>query len=676
MASLNTLRVKFGLVLSIIIALALLAFILSLKNEMGFSGNDPKVGEIDGTKIHYSEYYNQYEAIKAQNNVQESDEQQSAALANAVWQSLISKYVVTPGFSQLGLRFSESERMDMISGRYPSQTLYQAFADPSTGNYNVAAVSEFLAQAETDPQARQMWAQLVEQLRSEREAQKYFALLRGGAYVNALEVANGVEGANKSFSGKWAVKRYASVPDSLVTVSASDLKNYYNAHKNGFRQTPNRTVSYVLFEVAPTEDDLLAIEKKAGEVAAEFAEAEDIRAFVRADVHGALTDNYLSAAQLPADEAEALMAGKMYGPVLKNNEWSMARVVDVKTAPDSLGIRHIVLNYNDRALADSLLGVLRNGGDFADLATRYSLYSATAANGGEVGVLPFASFTGEFAEKLAGAKTGDIVEVSTGDVLQLMQVYRAGKPEKHVMVASIVYPLEASEATRRDIHNQAGSFSVKAKESAKAFDNAAAEAALTPRIASLVEGDRMLRGLDDSREVARWAFEAKRGDVSEIFTVGKDYVVALLGEINDEEYTPLKKVEAQVRAQVLRDKKYDYIVKELAGATLEEQAASLGAEVADFNEVSMNAYYVDGIGYEPRVVGAITAGAEGALLAPVKGQSGLYLVRVDAVKEAATQTAEAEKARAQATMENMVERLAVPAIEQMAQIRDLRGKYF
>ena len=40
MASLNTLRTKFGIVLSIIIALALLAFILSLKTEMGFSGND------------------------------------------------------------------------------------------------------------------------------------------------------------------------------------------------------------------------------------------------------------------------------------------------------------------------------------------------------------------------------------------------------------------------------------------------------------------------------------------------------------------------------------------------------------------------------------------------------------------------------------------------------------
>ena len=47
MASLNTLRTKFGIVLSIIIALALLAFILSLKTEMGFSGNDPRVGVID-----------------------------------------------------------------------------------------------------------------------------------------------------------------------------------------------------------------------------------------------------------------------------------------------------------------------------------------------------------------------------------------------------------------------------------------------------------------------------------------------------------------------------------------------------------------------------------------------------------------------------------------------------
>lgn len=93
MASLNTLRTKFGIVLSIIIALALLAFILSLKTEMGFSGNDPKVGVIDGTKINYSEYYDRYEQVKAQSGAQESDEQQAAMLANAAWQSLVADHV-------------------------------------------------------------------------------------------------------------------------------------------------------------------------------------------------------------------------------------------------------------------------------------------------------------------------------------------------------------------------------------------------------------------------------------------------------------------------------------------------------------------------------------------------------------------------------------------------------
>ena len=192
MASLNTLRTKFGIVLSIIIALALLAFILSLKTEMGFSGNDPRVGVIDGEKINYSEYYDQYEQIKAQSGVQENDEQQAAMLANATWQSLISKYVMTPGFERLGLRVTEPERMAMISGEQPSQTLYNAFADPRTGTYNVAAISDFLAQAETNPQAAQAWTQLNEQARAEREMQKYFGLIRGGhvdaCFLGALEV--------------------------------------------------------------------------------------------------------------------------------------------------------------------------------------------------------------------------------------------------------------------------------------------------------------------------------------------------------------------------------------------------------------------------------------------------------------------------------------------------------
>lgn len=677
MASLNTLRTKFGIVLSIIIALALLAFILSLKTEMGFSGNDPRVGVIDGEKINYSEYYDQYEQIKARSGAQENDEQQSAMLANVTWQTLISKYVLKPGFEKMGIRVTEPERLAMVSGEHPSQTLYNAFADPRTGEYNVAAITQFLTQAETNPQAQQAWAQLNDEARLERSVQKFLGLVKGGTYVNSLEVAQGVKAANETFSGKWAGKKYSTVPDSLFKVSGSDIKSYYNSHKEMFRQLPSRTLSYVVFEVSPTSDDLAALEENVKAVGADFAAAGELKSFVRANRNGQIAENYVSSAQLTPEEAEALMAGKTYGPVLKNNEWTMARALDTKMVSDSLGIRHIVLPYDQEQLADSLLGALRKGADFAQTAAQYSVYDQTAANGGEVGVFPFSAFTGEFAEQLAGARKGDIVKVASGDAIQLVQVYRADKPSKHVQVASITYPVEASSATRRDVHNQAGTFTVNAKGSAEAFAEAASAAAVTPRVANLAQGERTLRGLEDSREVARWAYDAEVGDVSEIFTVGKDYVIAMLTEIDDEQYAPVKKVSPQIRAQVLRDKKYDYILNELSGTTLEEQAASLGSEVADFDGVSYASYYINGPGMEPRMVGAIASTTEkGAVSAPVKGLTGVYVFQVDDIQTSDKQTVDGERVRAQAMAEGMAQQMSLQAIQQMAEIQDLRGKYF
>lgn len=677
MASLNTLRTKFGILLSVIIAGALLAFILSLKTEMGFSGSDPNVGVIDGEKINYSEYYEQYEQVKAQSGAQETDEQQSTMLANATWQSMIARYVLNPGFERMGIRVTEPERLAMISGQHMSQALYNAFADPRTGQYNVAAVSDFLAQAETNPEAARAWTQLNEQARLERQLQKYLGLIRGGAYVNSLETDNGVKAANNTYSGKWAGKKYASVPDSLIEVKNSEIKAFYDKHKNLYKQTPSRSLSYVIFEVTPTDDDMLALEQKVREVGDGFVATDELKSFVRANRNGKIADNYVSAAQLTDEEQKPLIAGEAYGPVLKNNEWTMSRVLDVKMVSDSLGIRHIVLPYTQEQLADSLLTALKNGADFAQTAAQYSVYDATAANGGEVGVLPFSAFTGEFAVALDGAKKGDIVKIASGDAIQLMQIYRADKPSKHVQIASITYPVEASEATRRNAHNLAGTFSVNAKGSMEAFNDAASTAAVTPRVASLSQGERTIRGLEDSREVARWAYGAEKGDVSEIFNVGKDYVIAILTQIDDNAYAPYEKVAQQIRSRILRDKKYDYIVKELSGSTLDEQAASLGSEVEEFGDVTWASYYINGPGVEPRMVGAIASTTQtGTVSAPVKGMSGVYLFQVDDILTADKQTAEGEKVRAQAMTESMNQQFSLQAVQQMADIEDLRGPYF
>lgn len=678
MASLNTLRTKFGIVLSIVIALALLAFILSLKTEMGFTGNDPKVGVMNGENVNYSEYYNRYEQVKAQSGMTESDEQQSAMLANATWQSLIAEKVLDPAFEQMGLFFTNEEKMAMLSGEQFSQTLYNAFADPATGLYNVEAVNQFMTEAQTNPEVRAAYSQLLEQLRLESQLQKFAGLVKGGVNINPLEAAQGVKAANETRNGKWVVKRYAQVPDSLFTVSDSEISAYYKAHKANYKQLPSRSFSYVLFEVMPTGEDLRNLENKVTQVGEEFAAAADVKAFTRANSYGSISENYLSAAQLNGEEQAALWAGKTYGPVMQNNEWTMARALDTKMAPDSIGIRHIVLPYTETALADSLMTVLRAGGDFGELAAQYSLMTQTAVNGGEVGVMPFSAFTGEFAEKLAGVKKGDLVQIAAGDAIQLMQIYRADKPSKHVKVASITYPVEASAETRRSVHSTAGTFTVNAeKGSLEAFNAAATTAAVTPRIAKLMQGERMVRGLEDSREVARWVYGAELGDVSEIFKVGDDYVVAILTGIDDEHYTAQENVAASIRQQLLRDKKYEYIVSQANGATLEEIAAGFEAEVADFTDAAYGAYYLSGPGLEPRLIGAIASTSEtGKVSAPVKGMSGVFYFQVDEVKDAATQTVEAEQVRAQATQESFATQYALQAVQEMAEIEDLRGKYF
>ncbi len=673
MASLNTLRTKFGVVLSVVIALALLAFIFSLRTEMGFSGNDPKVGVIDGKSINYSEYYKLYEQIKETQNVQESNDQQSDMLANAVWQSLFSQYVMTPGFEDLGLAITEPERIAILNGQIPTQVFSAYFTDPATGQYRQDAVSDFLSQASRNPQAMNMWQQINEQARLEYLYQKYFGLIKGGVFANKLEVAEALK-SNEKKSGRWVAKKFSSVPDSLINISNSDIQSYYTSHINQFKQLPNRTLKYVVFDVEPTDADMENLEKTVMGVGEEFAATDDVKTFVRKNRNGHISDTYYTNAQLSTEEAEALNAGKTYGPVLKNNEWTMSRVLDTKMAPDSLGIRHIVLSYEQKELADSLVAAIKKGANFAELAAQHSM-AQTRATGGEVGVLPFSSFSGEFVAPLAEAKKGDVVTINSGSTIQIMQIYRADKPSKHIQVASITYPVVASEATRKNLHNQAGTFTVKAKD-ADSFNEAANEAAITPRVATLSQGERTLRGLEDSREVVRWAYGAEEGNVSEIFKVGNDYVVAILTEIDNEEYTPVEKVTAQIKMMLMRDKKFDYIKNQLSGSTLEEQAKSLGTTVENFKDVTLGAYYTEGIGMEPRVIGAIALDENKAVSAPVKGFTGLYVFQVDNVEKNGEKTAEGEQVRLQAVAEGMAQRFCVPAVQEMSEMQDLRGKYF
>ena len=188
-----------------------------------------------------------------------------------------------------------------------------------------------------------------------------------------------------------------------------------------------------------------------------------------------------------------------------------------------------------------------------------------------------------------------------------------------------------------------------------------------------------MRGLDNSLEVVRWAVDAKVGAVSEIFKAGNDYVVAVVTAINNNEYKEVGEVADQIRTALLRDKKAVLLAEKMQGANIDEVAANADVQVNNFDNTKAGAYYVPGIGVEPRVLGAITgvaADKTGTLSAPVKGNTGVFVFVVDEISSDDAQTAEAERVKLQARSADMAMRRAMYAIQELSDVKDNSVKYF
>ena len=129
MAVLEKLRVKFGMAVSIIIALGLLSFIID-PNEVisAFQGMSSKydVGEINGKSVSYNNFQEDVQKFTTINELMtgssvQSSEQQ-VQIRNAAWQDLIYKYLFIEKAREAGLEVGESEMLDLthaFSSRCP-----------------------------------------------------------------------------------------------------------------------------------------------------------------------------------------------------------------------------------------------------------------------------------------------------------------------------------------------------------------------------------------------------------------------------------------------------------------------------------------------------------------------------------------------------------------------------
>lgn len=664
MLSLNNLRTKFGVVLVVVIGAVLLAFVLGdlLRNPQQAAQN-PIVGEIDGNEVEYSKFYSAYQDVMALNGGYDADYDMSSQFISMAWQSLMFDEVLLPGMEKAGLIVAPAEREAMLQGKISSNVLNSIFG--VNGQYDPTMLVAFLQASEGDAQRQHIWNLLEKQILTDRVSGKYMDLVRGGAYANSLMLNKGVIAQNNTYKGHYVACNYSTVADSLVSVSAGEIKKYYEANKAKFKQTPYRTVRYVHFENEASESDKKNIEATAKTAAKLFGDVANLESYVAGKAYASIAPNFVAAESLSTEEVAALNSGKLYGPELKGNEWYASRVVEVINAPKTIELQQIALPKSESKLADSLyLAVKASGANFAALAPE-GAYA-------ELGEVNFSAFPVELAKKMANVRVNDIVKADLGGSIQIFKVLSVGAKTKHYRIATQKHGVLASKDTKDAIYKEVCEFARNAKTSTEGFDAKASSSM------NVNKGSRNVPGLANSIEVVRWANEAKVGDVSDIIKLNDGYVVAVVTAIDEAEYKSLEKVTAEIKSLLTAQKKAALLKEKMQGATLEEIAANAGATVKEFSGVKTSSSLVPGMGLEPRVIGAlesVTAEGAGKLLPLVEGKSGVYAIVVDEVAVEATQTVEAERVKAQAEADAMSASRAMWAVQESANIEDNTVKF-
>lgn len=694
MATLERIRNRAGLVI-LIIGLGLVAFLLTDFLNSGsslFNGTQQQVGEVNGTSISYPEYQNYLteleEFAKLSSGKAALDENTSYQLRDQAWNQLVQDVIMDEKYEELGIQVTVDELVEMTTGNSVHPQIRQMFTNPQTGVFDKNQLITFLQQKNSDPTANFYWMYLEKQITKERLFAKYRDLIKKGMYVTTAQAKAEAEAKQNKVSFDFIVKRFTSIPDSTVTIAESEIKSYYNAHLDNYKQEATRDVEYVVFEVKPSAEDKTMAEEWITQAKNEFGAPEtDAVQYVNMNSESNHIDRKLKVEQLSTtlqDFVADAQEGDVYGPYFENETYKLSRLVDIAQVPDSVKARHILIRGNapekDEAIADSLLNLINRGADFAKLAREYSQDPGSGINGGDLGWFTEGKMVQPFNDACFNGKKGDVVKVATQFGFHIINIQDKGRPVTKYNIATLERKVDYSSKTNQIVYAKAAKFAAM-NNSQEKFNEAIQTENLVKRFGrSLKANDRNVGALESPREMVRWAFEAGVGDMSPIFEFGDTYVLAVMTNAREEGHTPVSVVKAQIERQLRNDKKAELLIadinsKKQNSSSMSALAQNLDVEVQNATNIDFAAYQVPGAGIEPALVALATSAKQGEMSAPVAGNNGVFVVKVNAV-EAGTVDVAGEKAQLQQSASFKVDYKALEAIRGKAEITDERIKIF
>ena len=662
MAVLETIRVKLGILITVLIAVALLSFIIdpsTLQSVSSSMSSKYDVGEIDGKSISYTDYQADVDRFTTINEIltgaSAQNEQQQASIRNAAWQSLVDKYLFVKNAEKAGIHVGEEELISLISGDLESPVFTQnpAFFDEN-GNFSKNMVLEFVSYMDSDQTGRLQlyWNWLQESAKTQQYYAKYNALFAASNYANTLALANQIAENNNTFNVEFVMLPVGYAVDSTIVVSDSEIKKYYESHKKFYRQPASRDIEYVVYEVVPSTEDVTAANQALVDVYDEFATTENMKAFLLANSDRQYDSHWYKAGELNSVAKEindyAFAEKKVEGisPVIsKENTFYAVRVVEEAMIPDSVYVKYAPATVEN---VDSVL---------------------TAS---EATWLPqIAGF-----EDVMSAPKNSKVTVNG----MVFNVLDRTAPVAKKRVAVLEKTAVPSKETVNSFYSKANTLATKAAGKYENFVKAVAEeSAYAHPVSKMLESADRLGAIENTKEVTRWAFEAKVGDVSNIITVNNNYfIVAALKGIHKEGYTPVADIAETIKGVLYSEKaiakKAAEVSEKIAGLNdMQAIAEALGTTVSTKDGIAFSSMSAQGL--DPKFIGAASVSEEGKICGPVQGNIGVYVYKVTGRDTGAFFTEDDAKVR-DAQMTQYSTQMLLPVMMDDADVKDNRARFF
>ncbi len=682
MAVLETIRVKFGILITVLIAVALLSFIIdpsTLQSVSASMSSKYDVGEIAGKSISYENFQEEVDkltSISEMNGMPVHGEEAMAAVRNQAWNQFVDEYLFVPQAREAGFEVGNEEMYKMMSGEIMSPVLMQIFG----GNMSKELLVQLESQVNSDESGRMrmFWDNLLKNVKTAQYYSKYESVLMKSNFTNSLMLTEQIKDNNSTFDVEFVMVPFGFAQDTTIVVSDKEIKNYYDSHKKYYRQNASRDIDYVVFEITPSAEDIEAANNAIANVYESFAYTENMKSFLLANSDRQYDASWYKEGELNRISRKvndyAFSENASVSEVIsEGNTFYGVRVMENAMVPDSVFVSQIYLEGDSALKADSLAGAV-NAKNFNSLASKYSAVYQDGSDKQGMWLLLNNAMT------LPGFDMNEPFVMNDQNGKWVLLVTGKTSPVAKKRVAVLEKTAQASNKTRNEFYAKANTLATKSAGKYENFQNAVKEDGLYAYpVSKMAEGANSLNSIDNTKEVSRWAFEAKVGDVSNIISIdNKYYIVAALKGIHEEGYTDIKEVSPVIRNilhhQKLADKKTAEVAGKIEGlADLQSIADALGTAVSKKDGMtfaSFTSYGLDNV-----FIGAASVAEEGKVCGPLKGLNGVYVYKVTGRDNGAFFTEDDAKNR-NMQLAYYAMRMYRPVMEEAADVKNNIARFY